>query len=112
MKERTIMIFPKFDNIELIDRIRIDYDPLAHLVQPHITLVFPFESDLTDEMVYQQLDIVLRSLKPFRLVCHGVEEGSSRFGHYLFLQVCDGKEKLIWRKLIFDYPTLQSALKQ
>ena len=42
MSERTIMIFPKFSNMEIIDRIRRNYDPLADLVRPHITLVFPF----------------------------------------------------------------------
>ena len=46
MSERTIMIFPKFSNMEIIDRIRRNYDPLADLVRPHITLVFPFHSDI------------------------------------------------------------------
>ena len=43
---RTIMIFPQFNNIEIIDGIRDRYDPLAKLVRPHITLVFPFESEM------------------------------------------------------------------
>ncbi len=32
MSLRTIMIFPKFDNIDIIDEIREKYDPLAKLV--------------------------------------------------------------------------------
>ncbi|MPQ44814.1 hypothetical protein [Clostridium tarantellae] len=32
-------------NINVITNIRKKYDPLADLVLPHITLVFPFESD-------------------------------------------------------------------
>ena len=51
MVKRTIMIFPEFDNIDSIDRIRSKYDPLAELVRPHITLVFPFESDITNDTV-------------------------------------------------------------
>ena len=43
---RTIMIFPEFENMEIIDNIRKKYDPLAELVRPHITLVFPFESQM------------------------------------------------------------------
>ncbi|CEK32658.1 2'-5' RNA ligase superfamily (plasmid) [[Clostridium] sordellii] len=40
MKNRCIMIFPKFNNIEIINKIRKQYDPLFEKVQPHITLIF------------------------------------------------------------------------
>lgn len=46
MITRTIMIFPEFENIDVINDIRNKYDPLADLVLPHITLVFPFDSEL------------------------------------------------------------------
>ena len=49
MSLRTIMIFPEFDNIDIIDEIREKYDPLSELVRPHITIVFPFEMDITNE---------------------------------------------------------------
>lgn len=38
MNLRTIMIFPEFNNMEVIDKIRAQYDPLAKLVRPHITI--------------------------------------------------------------------------
>ena len=41
------MIFPEFDNIGSIDKIRSRYDPLADLVRPHITLVFPYDPHMT-----------------------------------------------------------------
>lgn len=41
MTIRTIMIFPEFTNIELINQLRVKYDPLFNKVRPHITLVFP-----------------------------------------------------------------------
>ena len=47
MATRTIMIFPEFENIDIINDIRKKYDPLADLVFPHITLAFPFDSELT-----------------------------------------------------------------
>ena len=51
------MIFPQFDNIDVINSIRNKYDPLAKLVKPNITLVFPFDSEITNE----QLEEVLNS---------------------------------------------------
>jgi hypothetical protein len=49
MNRRTIMIFPEFKNIDVINDIRKKSAPLAELVLPHITLVFPFDSKLTNE---------------------------------------------------------------
>jgi 2'-5' RNA ligase len=42
------MIFQQFKNIEIINEIRNRYDPLAKLVRPHITLVFPFENEMSN----------------------------------------------------------------
>lgn len=36
--KRDILIFPKFQNLYLIQEIRKKYDRLANLVEPHITL--------------------------------------------------------------------------
>lgn len=38
MALRTIMIFPEFEDMTTIAQIRSQYDPLSHLVRPHITL--------------------------------------------------------------------------
>jgi hypothetical protein len=46
MTNRCILLFPDFPNIASIESIRRKFDPLAGLVRPHITLVFPFESDI------------------------------------------------------------------
>lgn len=42
---RAIHLFPKFLNSHIIDALRAKYDPLVQLIPPHITLVFPFNSD-------------------------------------------------------------------
>ena len=47
--KRDILIFPKFDNIELIKNIRKKYDPLYSLIMPHITLVFPFSDNISNQ---------------------------------------------------------------
>lgn len=55
MSIRTIMIFPEFENMDIIDRIRDKYDSLARLVRPHITLVFPFENEMSNEAIEEIL---------------------------------------------------------
>ena len=63
MSLRTIMIFPEFDNIDIIDEIRAKYDPLAKLVRPHITIVFPFEMEITNDELSMILENRLRDIK-------------------------------------------------
>lgn len=91
---RTIMIFPKFDNMEIINHIRKEYDPLADLVRPHITLVFPFESSMNNDNLAQILENRLDCVKPFSLKMCGVSKQEDTFGNYLFLNVSQGGEEI------------------
>ena len=86
MSLRTIMIFPEFENMDIIDRIRDKYDPLARLVRPHITLVFPFENEMSNETIEE---IALRELK---------EECGITAEKLELLDVLSGKE------YYFEYP--------
>ena len=95
MSERTIMIFPKFSNMEIIDRIRRNYDPLADLVRPHITLVFPFHSDITDAELGSHIENAISGIPPFSLHLAGIFKQEDAFGNYLFLDVKEGKKQLI-----------------
>lgn len=63
MITRTIMIFPEFENIDVINDIRNKYDPLADLVLPHITLVFPFDSELV--LCQEKVQLKMRNLFSF-----------------------------------------------
>ena len=47
--KRDILIFPKFNNMDIINNIRNKYDRLANLINPHITLAFPFKIEMSDE---------------------------------------------------------------
>ena len=91
---RTILIFPEFENIAVIDRIRDKYDPLAHLIRPHITLVFPFESPVSNEGLAQILDRILEGIHPFTLCVQGVSKRVDLFGNALMLDVTEGKDVL------------------
>ena len=95
MSERTIMIFPKFSNMEIIDRIRRNYDPLADLVRPHITLVFPFHSDIADAELGSHIENAISGIRPFSLQLAGIFKREDAFGNYLFLDVKEGKKQLI-----------------
>ncbi|MBE5846020.1 MAG: 2'-5' RNA ligase family protein [Butyrivibrio sp.] len=88
---RTIMIFPQFENIEIIDEIRGRYDPLAKLVRPHITLVFPFESEITNDEIEEKLTSSLKDVRPFELTLHGFSKTDD---NYLFLNIEKGKETI------------------
>lgn len=94
MKERTIMIFLQFDNIEIIDKIRCKYDPLSNLVRPHITLVFPFKSEITTEAISNQIKKAVEGICPFEIELGGFSTQQDKFGNYLFLNVKRGEEYL------------------
>ncbi|MGF2614936.1 2'-5' RNA ligase family protein [Rossellomorea vietnamensis] len=92
MIKRSITIFPEFENGRLIEELRAKYDPLYQLITPHMTLVFPFTSDLTAEQLQEHIESVLSYEKPFSITLQGVTgEGSE----YLFLNVKEGNDEII-----------------
>lgn len=95
MLKRTIMIFPQFSNQRIIDEIREKYDPLYNLVKPHITLMFPFESDISNTLLSQKLDISLNQTSPFKLILQGISRHKDMYGNYLFLNVKSGQKELL-----------------
>ena len=94
MSTRTIMIFPEFENIDVINYIRKKYDPLADLVLPHITLVFPFDSELTNEELKLHLIKCLINIKPFTVKLEGFSKQENIYGNYLFLNVVQGRDEI------------------
>jgi 2'-5' RNA ligase len=94
MKERCIMIFPEFSNMSIIDKIRAKYDPLAHHVRPHITLIFPFQSEISASELMAHLKCVLSQMEPFKITLHGITPFQS-FGNYLFLEIIEGIEEIV-----------------
>ena len=97
IKKRTIMIFPQFENINIINEIREKHDPLANHVRPHISLVFTFESTLTSIELKEHLKKVLYGTRCFRLTLQEVIKIDNTLGMYLFLDIKQGNEQI--RKL-------------
>lgn len=90
MNTRTIMIFPEFKNIDVINNIRKKYDPLADLVLSHITLVFPFDSEITNEELSLYLKECLSDIHQFEVQLEGFSKQEDKYGNYLFLNVVQG----------------------
>ena len=94
IKKRTIMIFPQFENINIINEIREKYDPLAKHVRPHISLVFTFESSLTSSELNEHLKKVLDGTRRFRLTLQEIVKIDNPLGMYLFLDIKQGNEDI------------------
>ena len=94
--KRDILIFPKFDNIDKIQEIRQKYDELYSIISPHITLAFPFKSEITNHELKEKLQNVLAEFKPFKITCSGIslKEDKKVNKFYIFLNVIEGSETL------------------
>jgi 2'-5' RNA ligase len=90
--KRSILIFPKFGNMDILHQFRANYDPLHNLIQPHITLVHPFLSNLTLEQLQGHVVESAKGIKPFRISLQGF---SGTVDRYLFLDVEQGSHPLI-----------------
>lgn len=94
IKKRTIMIFPQFENQNIINEIRGKYDPLVNHVSPHITLVFTFESSLTSIEIKEHLVEVLDGTRRFSLTLQEIVNIDNPLGRYLFLDIKEGNEQI------------------
>jgi 2'-5' RNA ligase len=91
MIKRCIHIFPNFLNQTDIQKLREQYDPIYKLIPPHITLVFPFESNIPSKELNEHIEISIAKLKPFPIHLQGIT-GTQDF--YLFL-VKKGNDSII-----------------
>lgn len=92
MINRAIVIFPQFKNVRLINEIRKKYDPLYDYIAPHITLVFPFESDIPTNELIEHIKVALVGFDKFNLAMCGITGSSDG---YIFLDVKTGNDKII-----------------
>ena len=89
---RVIVAFPQFVGLDRVEAVRRRYDPLALLTAAHITLVFPFDSELTADEVAAHVRDAVRGVRPFPVHLEGV---TAHEGEYLFLNVKHGNDALI-----------------
>ena len=89
--KRDVLILVNFTNIEKIKEIQKKYYDIADKVEPHIAVTFPFDSDISDEELYEKLCKVAAKYKPFKITCHGVSIPSGE-SNYRFLNVLENKD--------------------
>lgn len=92
MEKRVIVIFPKFEQLGLIEQIRSEFDPLAASVKAHITLVPPFENDISSEQLHSHIENAIQDIQPFHIALQSITGQEDEF---LFLNVKRGNDKLI-----------------
>jgi 2'-5' RNA ligase len=84
---RAIVIFPRAEDMHSVEAVRLQYDPLAREVPAHITLVFPFESEITEVDLKRHVENVVTGLRPFEVAFGQVVATPD---HYLFLTFTEG----------------------
>ena len=90
---KSILIFPNFDNIKKIQSIREKYDSLYTNIRPHITLIFPFESELNEKDILKNIKKTLVNTKEFSASFQQVS-GDFKNG-YVWLEADEGREDFI-----------------
>lgn len=87
---RSILIFPQFKKINQIQAIRQEIDPLYPHIRPHISLVFPFDSSISDHELIQVLTRALTGVSAFQISFSTVS-GDPQNG-YVWLAASKGRE--------------------
>lgn len=108
--KRDILIFPKFNNINKIQNIREKYDELFNVIMPHITLAFPFDSNISNEQLKRELKNIVVDIEPFKIKCKGIvlRKDERINTYYIFLNIVEGKEIIqkihfqIYKKILKD----------
>lgn len=93
MQKRAIHLIPELSMYPQIEKIRATFDPLYGKISPHITLVFPFESSISNNELICWIERAIINASTFSIQLKGptIMEDSG----YIFLLVEEGKEKVI-----------------
>jgi 2'-5' RNA ligase len=75
-----------------IEPIQLRFDPLAGKLPPHITLVFPFESDVTAQELRKHVGLAAEGVAPFALTLGGITDSERE---YIFLSVSRGLDSIL-----------------
>jgi 2'-5' RNA ligase len=91
MTKRAIVVFPRFQQMDVINLLRRQFDPLADFIEPHITLVFPFDSEIPTLELRTHIRQAAKGLTSFPIQLQGITGSEDE---YLFLNVQQGKDQL------------------
>lgn len=88
--KRDILIMVNFSNVDKIKEIQKKYYDIADKIEPHIAVTFPFDSDISDEELYEKITKVVENYQPFKITCHGVSTPNGE-SNYRFLNIIENK---------------------
>ena len=88
---RSLYLAPQFSGASEIDSIRRVHDPLAAKIRPHVTLVFPFESSLSEEALVAHAKDAVASVGCFWIA---LGRPQTREG-YVWLPVMQGRDAVV-----------------
>ncbi|HYK08884.1 MAG TPA: 2'-5' RNA ligase family protein [Candidatus Eisenbacteria bacterium] len=89
MQHYAVVFFPKID-LEKLQAFREKYDPKWNVLNPHLTLVFPFV-DIPEDGIVSHLTEVAQQVVSFPITLSGFTKS---FDDYLFLLVSNGREHI------------------
>src|ERR1700687_6409534 len=92
MRGRAVVIFPQLPEPDRVASLRRRFDPLVDVIAAHITLVFPFESDLTLADLRDHVADAVRGVEPFPIRLEGITGVQDT---YLFLNVTRGEAGVV-----------------
>lgn len=95
--KRDVIILPEFSNVQILESIRETYDELYGIIPPHITLAFPFDNDISNDVLESGLKETVSDLKPFKIRLKGISfEWDNRVNtYYIFLNFVQGEDTII-----------------
>lgn len=75
-----------------IELLRNKYDPTAHLIQAHISILFPVPDEIGVNVLINHIESVLKHWKPFSIRINGLHKS---WDNWLFLTLKDGNAEVI-----------------
>ena len=101
--KRVIFIEPNINN-KIINKIFNKYNSDSKFVNPHICLVFPFESNLTTNEIDTILKNTLSGVECFDIFIKGISISYENNNNFIFLNIADTNDILatISEKLYYE----------
>ena len=93
---RDILIIPKLENIDFINKVRREYDSLYKILPPHITLAYPFEDDISNIELKSKLEEFFSKIEPFDIEVGNIHSIYDKYidEFFIMLDVLQGKDEI------------------
>ena len=88
--KRVVFVEPQIEDSEEIFNIFRKYNPDSSFVNPHICLVFPFESNLKTSVIQSLISNIFSKYSNFYIRLSGLSVSYEENNNFLFLNVIDG----------------------